>query len=58
LSFSGRNNYFANGVLVYEEHPPQTMTNCFLRVLGKKYPQLEQVIRNNILFENIYPYLP
>jgi len=58
ISFSGSKTYFANDVLVYEEHPPQIMTNYFLRLLGKKFPQLEESIRNSFWFERIYQYLP
>ena len=58
LSYSGENNYFANGVLVYEEHPPQIMTDYFLRLLGEKHPKLELFIRNSLFFNYIYQYLP
>lgn len=58
LSFSGTQNYFANGVLVYEEHPPQCITDYLLDLIGDKYPQIESLIRNSIFFENIYQYLP
>ncbi len=58
LSFSGKHNYFANGVLVYEEHPPQCITDYILDLIGNKYPLLEQSFKENYIFQYLYPYLP
>jgi len=38
LSFSGTRTYFANGVLVYEEHPPYCITSYLLEFLSEKFP--------------------
>ena len=58
LSFSGTKTYFANDVLVYEEHPPHGMTNYFLRLLGEKFPQLEQLLLSNPFFNKLLKFLP
>jgi|GEM_PF-3502137 len=58
LSFSGTKTYFANGILVYEEHPPHCMTDYLLRLLGGKYPKLEQLLRSCPLFEKLINFLP
>jgi len=58
LSFSGTKTYFANDVLVYEEHPPHGMTNYFLRLLGEKFPWLEQFLLSNPFFNKLLKFLP
>ena len=58
LSFSGTKTYFANDVLVYEEHPPHGMTNYFLRLLGEKFPWLEQFLLSSPLFNKLLRFLP
>jgi hypothetical protein len=44
LSFSGDKNYFANGVLVYEEHPSTAFTSVFLDNILEKFPRLSQFL--------------
>jgi len=58
LSFSGQKTYFANGILVYEEHPPQCITDYLLDLIGNVNTQLEILIRNSLVLNNIYNYLP
>jgi len=58
LSLSGTKTYFANGLLVYEEHPPQCITDYLLSRLGKIFPRLEQHIGLSMLFKMIYERLP
>ena len=58
LSYSGTKTYFANGVLVYEEHPPQCITDYYLRQLGRYFPRLEQYFRQSTLFDKLYKFLP
>ena len=46
LSFSGRKTYFANDILVYEEHPPVPyMINWHLRKLFERFPNAFPVLR-------------
>ncbi len=49
LSFSGTRNYFANGILVYEEHPPYCKTSYLLEFLSERFPNAFLVIREIIL---------
>ena len=58
LSFSGTKTYFANGILVYEEHPPHCMTDYILRLLGERFPRLEQMLRSSPLFNKLLRFLP
>lgn len=44
LSFSGTRTYFANGILVYEEHPPHSYTNHFLENILEKFPRITRVL--------------
>lgn len=37
LSFSGKKTYFANGVLVYEEHPPRCIINYFKELIRSRF---------------------
>jgi hypothetical protein len=38
LSFSGTKTYFANGLLVYEEHPPYCIAKWFFGLFKEKFP--------------------
>lgn len=49
LSFSGTRTYFANGVLVYEEHPPFCLTSYLLELLCERFPNAFLIIRQLIL---------
>ncbi len=57
LSFSGTKTYFANDVLVYEEHPPHFYTDWFMGLLGEKFPRLEQLLLSNPFFNKLLRYL-
>ena len=48
LSFSGTRTYFANGVLVYEEHPPYCKTSYLLELLSERFPNTFLIIRQLI----------
>jgi len=58
LSYSGTKTYFANEVLVYEEHPPQIMTNWFLDKLDDKFPRLKEYIVSSQVFKLLFQFLP
>jgi hypothetical protein len=45
LSYSGRRTYFANGILVYEEHPPKLLLNIYLNNLLDRFPRLIRLIQ-------------
>jgi len=45
LSFSGNRNYFANDILVYEEHPPYCITSNILEILFEKFPNIFLIMR-------------
>lgn len=45
LSFSGRHNYFANGILVYEEYPHFIWINYYLDKLFDKFPILQILLQ-------------
>ena len=44
LSFSGNRNFFANGILVYEEHPDTAFTSVILENFFEKYPRLSEFV--------------
>jgi len=48
LSFSGTRTYFANGILVYEEHPPCCTTSYLLEILCERFPNAFLMIRQLI----------
>jgi hypothetical protein len=54
LSFSGARSYFANGVLVYEEHPPNSFTSQFLETILEKMPKLTQFLLTRPFFQRIF----
>jgi hypothetical protein len=45
LSFSGGRTYFANDILVYEEHPPNCLTSNFLEFICERFPQVFPLIK-------------
>jgi hypothetical protein len=45
LSFSGGRSYFANDLLVYEEHPPNCLTSNFLEFICEKFPIVFPIIK-------------
>jgi len=53
LSFSGMRTYFANGILVYEEHPPLSMARYFLRLFGERVTRMAQFILSNQVFNRL-----
>lgn len=54
LSFSGTRNFFANGVLVYEEHPKTAFTSPFLEQIMERFPRISQIILSSPLFKSIF----
>ena len=54
LSFSGTKTYFANGILVYEEHPPDCFTNDHLENLLEKYPEITKFLFSLPIFQRIF----
>ncbi len=48
LSFSGTRTYFANGILVYEEHPSYYVTSNLLEFLSERFPNVFLMIRQLI----------
>lgn len=53
LSFSGKHNYFANGILVYEEHPPYSFTNARLEKILEKHPFFTKIILSLPFFQKL-----
>jgi len=49
LSFSGTRTYFANGILVYEEHPPYCKTSYLLELLSERFPNAFLIIQQILL---------
>ena len=45
LSFSGGRTYYANDILVYEEHPPNCLTSNFLEFICERFPQVFPLIK-------------
>jgi len=58
LSFSGTKTYFANDLLVYEEHPPHIITDWVIKIIGKKLPRLEKMLDSSIFFNKLLENLP
>jgi hypothetical protein len=54
LSFSGMRTYFANGILVYEEHPPLSMVKYFLRLIINKVTHLSQFLLSSKIFDPLF----
>lgn len=54
LSFSGTRNFFANGILVYEEHPPNSFTSPILERILEKMPRLTQFLFSTHLFNRLF----
>ncbi len=53
LSFSGTRTYYANNILVYEEHPPDSFTSGFLENLFERFPKISQFLLSLPFIEKI-----
>jgi hypothetical protein len=53
LSFSGTKTYFANGILVYEEHPSYSYTNARLEKILEKHPLFTKIILSLPFFHRL-----
>jgi hypothetical protein len=54
LSFSGTKTFFANGILVFEEHPPNSFTSPILERILEKMPRLTQFLFSTQLFNRLF----
>jgi len=54
LSFSGTKTFFANRILVFEEHPPNSFTSRFLEFLLEKMPRFTQFLLSRSFFIKIF----
>ena len=54
LSFSGTRNFFANGILVFEEHPQNSFTSPILERILEKMPRLTQFLFSTRLFNRLF----
>jgi len=48
LSYSGQRTYFANGILVYEEHPPNLLLNIYLDKILDHFQRLARPFQHPI----------
>jgi len=54
LSFSGTRTFFANGIMVYEEHPPNSFTSPILERIFEKMPRLSQFLLSTSFFNRLF----
>lgn len=48
LSYSGRKTFYANGILVYEEHPPNLLLNIYLDKILDHFQRLARLFQHPI----------
>ena len=54
LSFSGTKTFFANGVLVFEEHSREVFTSPILERIFEKFPRFSKLLFSTSFYKNIF----